>query len=78
MIPSIKIVEFLNQFQTKLKLSFASAEIGLDREIKLSRQDADTYEAADYFNAIRTSSVVVVGYQESRYIRSLSTDEQCR
>jgi HPr kinase/phosphorylase len=78
MIPSIKIVEFLNQFQTKLKLSFASAEIGLQREIKLSRQDADTYEAADYFNAIRTSSVVVVGYQESRYIRSLSTDEQCR
>ncbi len=78
MRPSIKIVEFLNQFQTRLKLSFASAEIGLDCEIRLSRQDADTYEAADYFNPIRTSSVVVVGYQESRYIRSLGEDEQCK
>jgi len=78
MRPSIKILEFLNQFQTKLQLSFASDEVGLDREIKLSRQAADTYEAADYFNAIRTSSVVVVGYQESRYIHSLGEDDQSR
>ena len=74
----LTVREFLNQFQSKLKLSFASSEIGLEREIRLSRQAANTYEAADYFNAIRTSSVVVVGFQEARYIHSLSFDEQTR
>ena len=75
---ALKIQEFLNQYQHKLKLSFVSCQIGLDREIKLSRQAADTFDAADYFNVIRTSSIVVVGYQESRYIQKLQTDEQIR
>lgn len=76
MSPPLKIHQFLTQFQNKLKLSFVSREIGLNREIRLSRQTADTYEAADYFNVIRTSSVVVVGYQESKFIATLSLQEQ--
>jgi HPr kinase/phosphorylase len=76
MSPSLKFHEFLNQYQHKLKLSFTSSQIGLEREIKLSRQAADTFDAADYFNVIRTSSIVVVGYQESRYISKLGIEEQ--
>ena len=76
MTPSLKIREFLNQYQHKLKLEFTSRQIGLDREIMLSRQAADTFDAADYFNVIRTSSVVLVGFQESRYIQKLSLEEQ--
>jgi len=71
MRPSIKIRDFLKQYRHKLKLEFITREVGLDREIMLSRQAADTFDAADYFNVIRTSSVVVVGYQESRYINKL-------
>jgi HPr kinase/phosphorylase len=78
MRPSIKIREFLHHYQHKLKLEFTSRQIGLDREIQLSRQAADTFDAADYFNVIRTSSVVVVGLQESRYIAKLELNEQTR
>lgn len=78
MIPSFKISEFLDRYQQKLQLTFASAEIGLEQEIKISRQAGDTFEAVDYFNAIRTSSVVVVGYQEARYIQKLDLPEQTR
>ena len=76
MRPALTIHQFLDQYQPQLKLSFTSARIGLDREIKLSRQTIDTFEAADYFNVIRTSSIVIVGYQESRYIQKLKPDEQ--
>jgi HPr kinase/phosphorylase len=78
MSPSLKIHQFLNQYQHKLKLKFTSRQIGLDHEIQLSRLAADTFDAADYFNVIRTSSIVVVGYQESRYIHRLDTDEQIK
>jgi HPr kinase/phosphorylase len=78
MRPSLEIREFLHQYQQKLQLTFASAEIGLDRHVKLSRQAGDTFEAVDYFNVIRTSSVVVVGYQESRFIKKLSFEEQTK
>ncbi|MCP4979976.1 MAG: HPr(Ser) kinase/phosphatase [Gammaproteobacteria bacterium] len=73
---SLKLQDFLNQYQDKLKLSFTSRQIGLQREIKLSRQASDTFDAADYFNVIRTSSIVVVGLQESRYIQKLDTAAQ--
>ena len=76
MTPSLKIRDFLNQYQHKLQLDFTSRQIGLDREIMLSRQAVDTFDAADYFNVIRTSSVVLVGLQESRYIQKLSLEEQ--
>lgn len=75
---SLGIDEFLKRYQKKLALSPTSAIVGQTREIKLSRQAEDTFEAVDYFNVIRTSSVVVVGYQECRYIRKLGLDEQTR
>jgi len=37
MIPSLKIRDFLNQHQHKLQLELTSREVGLEREIKLSR-----------------------------------------
>lgn len=76
MIPSIKISEFLNQYQHKLKLAFTSRRVGLEREIMLSRQVGDSFDAADYFNVIRTPSIVLVGHQESRYIQKLNPQEQ--
>ena len=76
MRPSLKISEFLNQHQQKLKLEFTSREVGLERKIQVSRQAADTFDAADYFNVIRTSSVVLVGYQESRYLETLTPEQQ--
>lgn len=76
MRPALTLREFLNQYQQKLKLSFSSTQTGLDREIRLSRQAADTFDAADYFNVIRTSSIAVVGYQESRYIERLDVAAQ--
>ena len=76
MRPSLKIRDFLSHYQQKLQLEFTSAEVGLEREIQLSRQAADTFDAADYFNVIRTPSVVLVGLQESRYLHSLSLEEQ--
>jgi len=76
MRPSLKISEFLDQYQQKLKLEFTSRQVGLEREIQVSRQAADTFDAADYFNVIRTSSVVLVGYQESRYLATLTLQQQ--
>jgi len=76
MTPSLKISEFLNQYQQKLKLEFTSQPVGLEREIQVSRQAADTFDAANYFNVIRTSSVVLVGYQESRYLETLDLEQQ--
>ena len=76
MRPSLKIRDFLDQYQQRLQLSFISRPVGLEREIMLSRQAADTFDAADYFNVIRTSSVVLVGYQESRYFATLRPEQQ--
>lgn len=76
MRPGLEIREFFHRYQQKLQLGFSTAEVGLDRQIKLSRLARDTFEAVDYFNVIRTSSVVVVGYQEARFINTLTADEQ--
>lgn len=76
MSPTLKVHEFLDQYQHRLKLSFTSSQVGLNRQIQLSRQAVDTFDAADYFNVIRTSSIVVVGYHESRYIHRLDIDDQ--
>jgi len=73
---SLEIHEFLKRYQNKLALTFTSAKVGLNREIQISRQAGDTFQAVDYFNVIRTSSVVIVGYQESRYLGKLNLDEQ--
>ena len=76
MSPSLKVQDFLDQYQDKLKLSFTTGQVGLSRSIQVSRQDMDTFDAVDYFNVIRTSSIVVVGYHESRYIHRLGIEEQ--
>ena len=76
MRPSLQVREFLDRYQQRLQLEFISRKVGLEREIQLSRQAADTFDAADYFNVIRTSSVVLVGYQESRYFNTLTPAEQ--
>jgi len=75
---SLEIHEFLERYQKKLALSFTSKIVGQHRQIKLSRLTGDSFEAVDYFNVIRTSSVVIVGYQESRYIQKLGLEEQIR
>ncbi|MFT5503010.1 MAG: HPr kinase/phosphorylase [Gammaproteobacteria bacterium] len=76
MSSSLNILKFFDKYQTKLKLSFLSSETGLTREIQTSRRNNDSFEAVDYFNVIRTSSIVVVGFHESRYISRLSEYEQ--
>ena len=75
---SLKIDEFLNLYQTGLALSFVTRRVGLHREISLSRRAGNTFPAVDYFNVIRTSSVVIVGFQEARYIHSMTPEEQNR
>ncbi len=75
---SLEIDEFLRLYQSKLALSFVTEQVGLDRQISLSRTAADTFLAVDYFNVIRTSSVVIVGLQEARYIQSIPVEEQQR
>ena len=73
---SLEIEKFLALYQSKLALSFLTEKIGLRREISLSRLADDSFLAVDYFNVIRTSSVVIVGFQEARYIRSMTPEEQ--
>ncbi|MFT5656765.1 MAG: HPr kinase/phosphorylase [Gammaproteobacteria bacterium] len=75
---SLKIRKFFELYRHKLQLTFVSTEIGQEREIMISRQASDSFEAVDYFNVIRTSSIVVVGYQESRYIGKLAEQEQIK
>jgi len=74
---SVTIGDFHQRFQKRLKLSFASGQIGLDREIKLSTGE-QKYQAVDYLNIIRPSSVIVIGLQESVYLSSLSQQQQQR
>jgi HPr kinase/phosphorylase len=73
---SISIREFHQRFQKRLKLSYASGQVGQDREIRLSTGTLDSYEAVDYLNVIRPSSVVVIGRKESVYLETLSQHEQ--
>jgi HPr kinase/phosphorylase len=72
---SVTIRDFHQRFQTRLQLSFASGQVGLEREIKLPSGD-EKYQAVDYLNVIRPSSVIVIGIQESAYLKSLSLQQQ--
>ena len=47
MSSSLKVHEFLNQYQHRPKLNFTSRQIGMNRQIQLSRQTADNFDAAD-------------------------------
>jgi len=68
--------EFHKRFQTLFKLSYLGPHIGFDREIRWSSDSKHSYEAVDYLNLIRPSSVVVVGHAEAEYLQSLS-EEAC-
>ena len=73
---SLQIEEFLKLYQSRLALTFITEQVGLQREVSLSTLAGDTFLAVDYFNVIRTSSIVIVGFQEARYIGSIAPDEQ--
>lgn len=73
---NISIRDFYQRYQDRLKLSFASAQVGLEHEISLPSSIDDSYESADYLNIIRPSSVVVIGQRESDYLASLSIEQQ--
>lgn len=73
---NISIGDFHKRYQKHLQLSFASAQVGLEQEIKLPSSVDDSYESADYLNIIRPSSVVVIGHRESNYLASLSIEQQ--
>lgn len=73
---SLTIGEFHQRFQKRMQLSFASGQVGLNREIQLSTSNDDSYEAVDYLNIVRPSSVVLIGRRESDYLSTLSSEEQ--
>jgi len=58
---ALKIREFLFQYQQKLKLDFSYRPVDLEREIKLSRQASDTFEATT-----RNHSLQVKGYNAAQ------------
>lgn len=72
----LTIGQFYQQFKDILSLTFVSKEVGLKSEIKLSSTIAESFEAVDYLNVIRPSSVAIIGHQESKYIRTLNEKRQ--
>lgn len=73
---SLTVREFHQRFQKRLKLSFASSQVGLGRKITLPVGESDNSQVADYFNIIRPATVVVIGQQESTYLASQSSTQQ--
>lgn len=72
--------QFHQRFQTQLKLSYLGPQIGLERDIGWSSDLQHSYEAVDYLNLIRPSSVVVIGRAEANYLasaESASRTEMC-
>ena len=67
--------DFHQRFQKRLSLSFESGQVGLDQIIQYSTHRDDSYEAVDYLNIIRPSSVVVVGLRESNYLNDLTVNQ---
>lgn len=72
----LTIREFHQRFQKRLQLSYASGQVGLDQKIRLSNNSDDSFEAVDYLNIIRPSSVIVIGVKESTYLSSLHQEQQ--
>jgi HPr kinase/phosphorylase len=67
--------DFHQRFQKRLQMSFASSQVGLDRNIRLSTHHDNSFEAVDYLNIIRPSSVIVIGSREASYIATLSEED---
>jgi HPr kinase/phosphorylase len=72
----LTIGQFYQQYKESLSLSFISSKVGLESEINISSTAAESFEAIDYLNVIRPSSVVLIGHQESKYIRTLKEKRQ--
>ena len=73
---SVSIREFHQRYQKRLQLSFASGQVGLDKELRISTADDDSFQTVDYLNIIRPSNVVVIGQEESSYLASLNFEEK--
>jgi len=76
MSSSVTIRDFHQRYQKRLQLSYASRQTGLEREIRLATSANESFQAVDYLNIIRPSSVVVIGLQESNYLASLNPSDQ--
>ncbi len=76
MSTTLTIREFHQRFQKRLKLSFASGQVGLDREIQLESGDNMGYVTVDYLNIIRPSSVVIIGLKEAQFLKTKNPEQQ--
>ncbi len=76
MQPELTVREFHQRFQTRLKLSFLSGQVGLDRVLHTSPHEDGHDNLADYLNVIRPTTIVIVGQRESSYLDSLSNDQR--
>lgn len=74
----LTIGQFYEKYQQALQLRFLSQQVGFDSEIQLSTSAAESFEAVDYLNVIRPSSVAIIGHQESKYINSLRLERQIK
>ncbi len=74
---SLTIKDFHQRFQKRLKLSFVSSQVGLDRTINLTSGQDDVNKLVDYLNVIRPASVAVIGQREAAYLTSLE-NTACR
>ncbi len=55
---SLIIRESLSRYQQKLKLNFTSREVGLEREIKLSRQASNSFEVPVLYSELSDSELL--------------------
>ncbi len=74
----LTIGQFYQQFKDTLSLSFLSKQTGLESEITLSSTEEKSFEAIDYLNVIRPSSVALIGHQEAKYIRTLNEQRKIK
>ena len=74
----LTIGQFYQQYKDSLALSFVSERVGLDAEIRISTHVAESFEAVDYLNVIRPSSVAIIGHQEAKYIRTLTEERKIK
>ncbi len=73
---SITIGEFHQRFQKRLQLAYATSQVGQELAIHLSTEGEASYEAVDYLNIIRPSSVIAIGSDETAYLKTLSHHDQ--
>lgn len=76
MQPNITVKEFHQRFQKRLKLSFISGQVGLERKLSAPGNEEDHSNIVDYLNIIRPTAVVVIGLRESAYLASLPSEQR--